>query len=96
MSGEMTPIATPSDAPTAPDPDACSGVVALVTEYLEGALDADTQARFEAHIADCDGCDIYLEQMRATIAAAGRVDVERVAPATLERLVAAYRSARGR
>jgi hypothetical protein len=31
--------------------------------------------------------------MRATIVAAGRVDVEHVAPATLDRLVAAYRAA---
>jgi hypothetical protein len=33
--------------------------------------------------------------MRATIAASGRVDLENVAPATLEGLVAAFRAARG-
>jgi anti-sigma factor RsiW len=95
MSSDTTPMAAPTGALAKPDPDACAGVVELVTEYLEGALDAAVRARFEAHLADCDGCDIYLEQMRATIAAAGHVDVERVAPATLDGLIAAYRSARG-
>jgi anti-sigma factor RsiW len=68
-------------------------VVELVTEYLEDALDPDVRARFEAHLDDCEECEVYLEQMRAMIVAAGRVDVEHVAPATLDRLVAAYRAA---
>ncbi len=28
----------------------------------------EERERFEAHVADCPGCEIYLEQMRATIA----------------------------
>ncbi|MDR3544497.1 MAG: zf-HC2 domain-containing protein [Candidatus Limnocylindrales bacterium] len=76
-----------------PDPATCVGVVELVTEYLEDALEPDVRARFEAHLDDCEECEVYLEQMRATIVAAGRVDVEHVPPATLDRLVAAYRAA---
>ena len=94
MSSDTTPMAARTGGLSALDPGSCAGVVELVTEYLEGALDDDVRTRFEAHLADCDGCDIYLEQMRATIAAAGRVDVEGVAPATLDRLIAAYRAAR--
>ena len=94
MSAITPPMAGPTGAPGAPDPDACAGVVELVTEYLEGGLDPAVRARFEAHLGDCDGCDIYLEQMRQTIAAAGRVNLEAISPATLDGLVRAYRVAR--
>ena len=49
----------------------CQELVELVTDYLEGALPPGERARFDAHIADCPGCDIYVRQMRATIALAG-------------------------
>jgi anti-sigma factor RsiW len=93
MSSDETVGRGPEGAPGRPDPATCAGVVELVTEYLEDALDPDVRAGFEAHLDDCEGCAIYLEQMRATIVAAGSVDVEHVAPATLDRLVAAYRAA---
>jgi len=92
----MIPGTNWTGAPPTPDPDICAGLVELVTEYLEDALAPDIRARFEAHVAICEGCEIYLAQMRATVAAAGNVDVEHVAPATLDRLIAAYRAARGR
>ena len=93
MSSDGTVGRGPGASPGRPDPATCAGVVELVTEYLEDALDPDVRARFEAHLDDCEECEVYLEQMRATIVAAGRVDVEHVAPATLDRLVAAYRAA---
>jgi anti-sigma factor RsiW len=46
----------------------CRQVVELITDYLEDALEPAARADFDAHIAACDGCPIYLEQMRATIA----------------------------
>jgi Putative zinc-finger len=92
MSRDTTPMPPLTGAPATPDPDTCAGVVEMVTEYLEGALDDSSRARFEGHLAGCDECATYLDQMRATIAAAGHVDVDRVAPAVLERLVAAFRS----
>jgi anti-sigma factor RsiW len=95
MSSDEPPLAAPAGAPKLPDPDTCVGIVEFVTNYLEGALADDTRARFEAHLADCEGCEIYLEQMRSTIAASRLVELERVAPATLDRLVAAYRATRG-
>ena len=69
-------------------------MVELVTEYLEGSLDTAVRGRFEGHLGTCDGCDIYLEQMRQTIAAAGRVHLESISPATLDGLVRAYRATR--
>lgn len=94
MSASTPPLAGPIGVPGAPDPDACVGVVELVTEYLEGSLDPAVRARFEAHLGECDGCDTYLEQMRQTIAAAGCVHLESVSPATLDSLVRAYRATR--
>jgi len=49
----------------------CQELVELVTDYLEGALSPAQRARFDAHVAECPGCDTYVEQMRTTIALAG-------------------------
>jgi anti-sigma factor RsiW len=55
------------------DPDlACRELVELVTDYLEEALPAGERERFEAHLAECEACDAYVEQVRATIRLAGR------------------------
>jgi predicted anti-sigma-YlaC factor YlaD len=45
----------------------CRELVELVTDYFEGALDADERARFEAHLDECPGCRTYLDQMRVTL-----------------------------
>jgi anti-sigma factor RsiW len=56
----------------------CQELVELVTDYLEGAMAPEERARFDAHVAECPGCDRYLEQMRATITLAGATaDLER-------------------
>lgn len=47
----------------------CDEFVELVTEFLEGAMDAAEEERFVAHLADCDGCGAYLDQLRQTIGA---------------------------
>ena len=46
----------------------CQQFVELVTEYLEGAIEPRTRSQVEEHLAMCDWCDTYLEQMQATIA----------------------------
>jgi anti-sigma factor RsiW len=45
----------------------CQELVELVTDYFEDVLEADERARFEAHLAECQGCRAYLAQMRATL-----------------------------
>ena len=69
----------------------CQEVVELVTDYLERALPADETSLFEQHIDFCDGCKVYVEQMRTTVATVGRVTEEDVPPETRERLVTAFR-----
>ena len=59
-----------------PEPIDCNELVELVTEYLEGALDETELRRFEAHVAECDGCETYLQQFRATIESVGGLAAE--------------------
>ena len=65
----------------------CQELVELVTDYLEGALSPDEQARFEAHVAGCDGCARYLEQVRLTVAVVGRLTEETIVPAARAELL---------
>jgi anti-sigma factor RsiW len=56
----------------------CEELVELVTDYFEDALAPTERARFHAHVAECPGCALYVEQMRTTIALAGASsDLER-------------------
>jgi anti-sigma factor RsiW len=70
----------------------CQELVELVTDYLEGAMPPADRARFEEHIAGCDGCAAYLEQMRATIRLAGRLTPDAVPPEAERALLSAFRS----
>ena len=72
----------------------CVEVVELVTDYLEGALDASTNAEIEAHLALCGACQIYLDQMRATIDMLGHVPVDTLSAEAKSDLVAAFRDFR--
>ena len=47
---------------------ACAEIVELVTEYLDGALPLDQRARVEQHLAGCEGCTEYLDQIMQTSA----------------------------
>ncbi|HEV2967275.1 MAG TPA: zf-HC2 domain-containing protein, partial [Candidatus Dormibacteraeota bacterium] len=60
--------------------------------YLEGALSAVDRARFEQHIAGCDGCTAYLAQLRMARKIMGKLADEPV-PAAVERdLLEAFRT----
>ena len=69
----------------------CQELVELVTEYLENRLPDSTRVRFEAHLAQCSGCRTYLEQMRQTIRALGRLSSESIEPAARDRLLEVFR-----
>jgi anti-sigma factor RsiW len=70
----------------------CKQVVELMTAYLEGALSPGDRARFEEHIAGCDGCTAYLAQMRMTMRVVGRLAKEPVPEPLQKELVDAFRS----
>jgi anti-sigma factor RsiW len=58
----------------------CQELVTLVTEYLEGTLSLEDRARFDQHIAGCQGCTNYLAQMNKTLQALHHLPVEAVTP----------------
>jgi anti-sigma factor RsiW len=70
----------------------CRELVELVTDYLEGALSRQERARFERHLAGCEGCTAYIEQMRAGIAVAGTLREEDLDPAARDALLEAFRN----
>jgi hypothetical protein len=47
---------------------ACKQLVELVADYLDDELSPDLRARFEEHLAGCDGCTTYLSQTQQIIA----------------------------
>jgi anti-sigma factor RsiW len=65
----------------------CQELVELITAYLDDALSPGDRARFEAHLAECDGCTNYLHQMQTTIALAGRLSEEAIPETGKEKLL---------
>jgi anti-sigma factor RsiW len=74
---------------------ACQELVEVITEYLEGTLDAADRRRFERHLSECPGCRNYLQQMRTTIRMTGMLRPEALSPSTRRGLLDAFRGWRG-
>jgi anti-sigma factor RsiW len=72
----------------------CQEVVEVVTDYLEGRLSPEDAAIFEAHLAICDGCQWYLDQIRITVATVGRIEDADVPPALRSTVMGAFRNRR--
>ena len=69
----------------------CIQLVELVTDYLEGSMPAEQRARFDEHIAGCDGCTTYLEQFLFTIRLTGMLTEEQIAPDARDTLLGVFR-----
>jgi anti-sigma factor RsiW len=72
----------------------CRAAVELMTDYLDGALDADDEARFEQHLHFCPPCAQLLEQLRATSDVVARLEPDEIEPETRDRLIEMYRAYR--
>lgn len=70
----------------------CQEFAELVTDYLEGALDLPTRARFDEHLIDCLDCPVYLKQMREIIGAVGILREEDVSAEARAVLMSRFRS----
>ncbi len=68
----------------------CRDAVALMTNYLEGVLSRSDRARLERHLAQCDGCDEYLRQMRETIRLLGRIEPDDLPSEARDEIVALF------
>lgn len=69
----------------------CQEVVELVSDYLEEALPRKVRRRVEEHLALCDGCTTYLEQMRETVRLTGMLTEEQIPEDQKQRLLDAFR-----
>ena len=74
----------------------CQELVELVTDYLEGALPPAERRRFEDHIGTCDGCRVYVDQLRQTVELSGRLTPEALSPEAERALLDAFRGWRPR
>ena len=81
---------------TKPDPHdiTCRQAVALMTDYLDGALGPDDRALVEAHLAECENCAEHLRQIRITVAVTGRIHEDDLDPRAREDLMDLYRRRR--
>ena len=70
----------------------CREVVEILGDYLEGAMPSEDRVRLEEHLADCDGCAAYLEQLRVTIRLSGRLTEEAVSSGAMAPLLEAFRA----
>jgi anti-sigma factor RsiW len=68
----------------------CREFVELATDFLEGSLPEPERQRFEDHLALCPGCQTYMDQMRATLRALGRIPEESLSAAAREELLHAF------
>jgi anti-sigma factor RsiW len=70
----------------------CDEFVELVTRFLDGDLDAGTEARFVEHLAECEGCERYLGQFRTTIRELGELPAETLSADARNTLLNAFRN----
>ena len=70
----------------------CREVVEILGAYLDGAMTPADRVRLEAHLADCEGCTAYLEQLRVTIRLSGRLSEEAVSSEVMAPLLEAFRA----
>ena len=57
----------PTTAPTGSFSIRCADAVELVTDYLDDALNHTDLAAFKDHLDGCEGCTIFVDQIRMTI-----------------------------
>ena len=66
----------------------CRELVELLTDYLEGALGGPAALEVAEHLAECEGCGAYLEQITAIVTNLRALPAE-PAPEELQLTVAA-------
>ena len=69
----------------------CQELVEIVTEYLEGEMAPGDRIRFETHLVFCDGCAIYVDQLRETVRLTGTLREEDLSEDAREALLETFR-----
>jgi len=68
----------------------CVEVVELVSDYLDGVLDGEMRRRMQEHLALCPACRVYVEQVRDTVRALGRLPEDELPEHAVTELEAAF------
>jgi hypothetical protein len=69
----------------------CREVVELASEYLEGAMTPQQMTKFELHMNFCDGCFVFVDQIRTAAAMALGVSDDQIPDDLRVRLIEAFR-----
>ena len=69
----------------------CRQMTELVTDYLESRMIWRDRVRFQMHLGMCRHCREYVRQMKETIRAAGRVEIEPPPSSVEEELLRRFR-----
>jgi anti-sigma factor RsiW len=73
----------------------CADALELMTDHLERDLSHADATRMRAHLAGCEACTVYLDQLRATIEivhTAGPPEEYAVDPERVDSLIELFRS----
>jgi anti-sigma factor RsiW len=68
----------------------CVEIVELVSDYLDGELDAQMRRRVEEHLTLCPACQVYVEQVRDTVRKLKRLPEDELPPHAVAELEAAF------
>ena len=74
----------------------CRQVAAVVTEYLEGQLEASERAQLEQHLFICQACVDLVTQNKLTVAGLRTLAVEPLPAAARARLLAEFQQRKGK
>jgi anti-sigma factor RsiW len=69
----------------------CQELVELVTQYLDGTLALADRERVDAHLGICQGCEVYLDQMRTIITLTGGLTEASIPTEAREDLLRTFR-----
>ena len=70
----------------------CKELTEVLTDYLKGVMPAEDRARFDAHLAICDGCVTYVDQMRQVISSVRELRPAHVQATAPDDLLEAFRA----
>ena len=64
----------------------CAGIKELLSEYVDGVLDAQTQADIKEHIATCTGCQKEIKELKALVEDLGSLEQAKAPDDFIDRL----------
>ena len=70
----------------------CADAIELMTDFLDDALSRRDLENFQVHLTQCEGCRVYLDQLRRTITltAETRDSAVQISPSNFDELAAAF------